>query len=349
MLARRELLAGAAAMAAMPARAADERRNPAAPETAIWVEGTALPYPVQEIYPTLWRGELVAGGGFRARGPQFVANLGALWPTSSVVSMPPLGKGWRDLPSLPEALHHPFLTVQAGRLLAIGGFVASPGAIWQMQAKCWVLDSPRGAWRAAPSLPAPQAEVAGGLVGRDLLIAGGRTPWDGQNGSYPDHRDTGAAWRLSPGAKQWVAMPPLPTPRNSSASAVLNGRLHVAGGRVVKSGGLENLTAHEAWDPARERWVTLAPMPAARGGHAAAVMDGRLWCFGGESFGAGGRAHSEVFVYDPLTDNWAEGPEMPAPLHGLGAVAADGAIHLLGGASEVGGRHTRPAHYILRR
>ncbi len=33
-------------------------------------------------------------------------------------------------------------------------------------------------------------------MGKDVLIAGGRTPWEGRNGSYADHRDTGAAHYL---------------------------------------------------------------------------------------------------------------------------------------------------------
>lgn len=337
MLERRTLLMGAAALAALPARAAGG-----------WSEGAPLPYAVQEIYPTLWRGQLVLGGGFRARGPGFVANLGALWPTSTVLAMPPMGRQWGELPDLPEARHHPFLTPHAGRLLAVGGFSSTPTSIWRMQAQCWVLDAPNGKWREGPALPVPQAEVAGGVLGADLVIAGGRTPRGKANGSYQDHADTGAAWRLPAGGSKWEALPPLPTPRNSSASAVLGGRLHVAGGRIVTENGLRNLTVHEAFDPKAGRWVTLAPMPEARGGHAAAALGGRLWCFGGESFGDAGRAHDEVFVYDPAADRWEQGPKMPSPLHGLGAVAAEGAIHLLGGAAEVGGRNTRPAHYIFR-
>lgn len=344
MLGRRELLLGAAALVALKTHSV----RAAASARGSWSEGVLLPYAVQEIYPTLWRGELVLGGGFRARGPEFVANLGALWPTSTVLAMPPAGPAWRELPDMPEARHHPFLIPQAGRLLAIGGFSATPASIWKMQAQCWVLDASGGKWRDGPALPAPQAEVAGGVVGADLIIAGGRTPRGASNGSYQDHVDTGAAWKLAPGARQWEAIPPLPTPRNSSASAVLGGRLHVAGGRIVTGVGLQNLHVHEAWDPARERWETLAPMPQARGGHAAAVLGGKLWCFGGESFGEQGRAHDESFVYDPATDRWEAGPKMPSPLHGLGAVAAQGAIHLLGGAAEVGGRNTRPAHYIFR-
>jgi hypothetical protein len=217
-----------------------------------------------------------------------------------------------------------------------------------MQPQCWVLVRDGEHWIEGPALPAPQAEVAAGVIDGDLILAGGRTPLEGRNGQYADHRDTGSAWRLKPGATAWEALPPLPTPRNSSAAAVLNGRLHVAGGRILGPNGLTNLATHEAWDPKRDAWVTLAPMPQPRGGHAAAVLAGRLYCFGGESFGQEGRAHDEVFVYDPVADRWGEASKMPIPLHGLGAVAMEGAIHLLGGARKVGGNDTQPAHLIFR-
>lgn len=332
---RRALLGGALAMA-VPLRA------------AAWETGTPLPFAVQEIYPALWRGRLVVGGGFRAAGAGPVTKIADLRPSADVVALEPGGGAWEALPSLPEPRHHPLLAALGGRLLAVGGFSAIPQAVWTMQAQCWVLERGASRWREGPALPVPQAEVAAGVIGGKLIVAGGRTPWDGRNGQYADHRDTGAAWMLAPGARAWEAMPPLPTPRNSSAAAVLGGRLHVAGGRVVRDGELVNLAVHEAWDPARERWVTLAPMPEARGGHAAAVAGGRLFAFGGESFGPGGRAHDEVFAYDPGADRWERAATMPGPLHGLGAVAAGDAIHLLGGASEVGGRATQPTHLLFR-
>jgi N-acetylneuraminic acid mutarotase len=88
-------------------------------------------------------------------------------------------------------------------------------------------------------------------------------------------------------------------------------------------------------------------MPEARGGHAAAVVNDQLFVFGGESFGPGGRAHTEVFGYRAERDRWKLRETMPRPLHGLGAVAVDSTVHLLGGASEVGGRATTPTHLLF--
>jgi N-acetylneuraminic acid mutarotase len=336
-LTRRTLLAGATALAALPARAAPDG----------WASGTPLPFAVQEIYPTLWQGRLVIGGGFRSSGTAPVTRIADLRPSADVITLSPGTDGWSALPSLPQPRHHPLLAVHDGRLLAVGGFAATPDAVWTMQAQCWMLDPSAKVWREGPPLPAPQAEVAAGVLDGTLIIAGGRNPKGQANGQYADHADTGAAWALAPGATRWQAMPPLPKPRNSSAAAVLNGRLHVAGGRVLGPDGLTNLTAHHAWDPKRGAWIALAPMPQPRGGHAAAVLGGRLWCFGGESFGPQGRAHDEVFAYDPAADRWEQAATMPMPLHGLGAVTMEGRVHLLGGARKVGGNDTQPAHLIF--
>jgi N-acetylneuraminic acid mutarotase len=335
---RRTVLAGAFAAGPLAATTS----------TSCWGAGLPLPFAVQEVYPTLWRGRLVVGGGFRSNVPGPVTKIADLRPSGDVVALAPDAKGWSALPSLPEPRHHPLLAAQGGRLLAVGGFSATPSAVWTMQAQCWVLEPGAKAWREGPPLPAPQAEVAAGLVDRRLILAGGRSPKGAANGQYADHADTGAAWALAPDADRWEALAHLPTPRNSSAAAVLNGRLHVAGGRVLGPNGLTNLATHEAWDPKSGAWITLAPMPEPRGGHAAAVLGGRLYCFGGESFGPDGRAHDEVFAYDSVADRWEVAPRMPMPLHGLGAVATEGRIHLLGGARKVGGNDTQPAHLIFR-
>lgn len=337
MPSRREVVAGSLALLAAPAGA-----------NSPWEEGAPLPFAVQEIYPTLWRGRLVVGGGFRARGPGFVANLGALWPTAAVVWAEPAGESWSALPDMPGQRHHPFLSPLGDALLAIGGFSSGVGGIWRMERQVWRLSAPQGRWREGPPLPRPQAEVVGGILDGALLIAGGRTPAGEANGGYGDHRDTGDAFVLAPGARGWQAIAPLPTPRNSAAAAVLGGRLHVVGGRILTPQGLRNLDVHEAYDPATRRWQTLAPMPEARGGHAAASLGGRLYAFGGESFGDRPTAHDEVFEYDPGADRWRRVATMPAPRHGLGAVAAGGAIHLLGGAAEAGGRATSDSHVIFR-
>ncbi|MFN7176726.1 MAG: Kelch repeat-containing protein [Thermaurantiacus sp.] len=334
---RRMLLAGAAA-AVLAGRAGAQAQG------ARWVRGGDLPYAVQEIYPALFRGAIVQAGGFRHRiGP-------VIWPTASVVAWE--GGQWREVADLPDRRHHIMQVAHGseGReaMLAIGGFTSTPGAIWRGQREVWRLSALDGRWQPGPPLPVPQAESAAGSFPGLVVLAGGRSPPGSANAGYGDHADTGRTLLLRDGRRGWQEGAAMPTPRNSMAFAVLAGRLHViAGRRSLGPGNIVNLADHHAYDPAADRWVALAPLPAPRGGHAAAVVGGRIHVLGGEAFGDSPTVFREHWSYDPEADRWREEAPMPEGRHGLGAVALAGRLHVIAGASQPGGRGTSPRHDIF--
>ena len=333
---RRGVMAGAGAL--LLARGAGAQRGAG---QGAWLRGADLPFAVQEIYPAVFRGQIVQAGGFRQRaGP-------IIWPTTSVIGFE--GGQWRALVDLPERRHHLMLVAEAGegRLLAIGGFSSEPGAIWRGQREVWTLSSPDGRWERAPALPSPQAESAAGSFPGRVVLAGGRSPSGTANSGYGDHGDTGRTLILRDGARGWVEGAAMPTPRNSMAFAVLSGRLHViAGRRSLGPGNIVNLADHHAYDPDADRWTALAPLPAPRGGHAAAVVGGRIHVLGGEAFGDSPTVFREHWSYDAEADRWREELPMPEGRHGLGVVALEGRLHVIGGASQPGGRGTSARHDI---
>lgn len=193
-------------------------------------------------------------------------------------------------------------------------------------------------WADTPSLPAPCAEAVVGVLGdRALHLAGGRTPKGEANANWNDHIDTDHHFVLTSLGGQWETAAPCLTKRNSAAGDVINGNLHVVGGRTVGGG---NVATHEVYDHAEDRWRTAAPMPQAQGGLAAAAVNGKLYAFGGEYFDNGGGVYKEAWAYDPATDAWSALPDMPNPRHGLGAVALDGKIYVIGGALQASGVDT---------
>ena len=126
---------------------------------------------------------------------------------------------------------------------------------------------------------------------------------------------------------------PGPDPRNQLAPAALGGRLYAIGGRVDGSYA-RNLQANEAYDPATDRWEARAPLPTARSGIAAAVLDQRIVVVGGE--GTAG-TFEEVEAYDPERDGWTSYAPMPTARHGLGAAVVDGRMHIIAGGPTTGG------------
>ena len=120
----------------------------------------------------------------------------------------------------------------------------------------------------------------------------------------------------------------MPTVREHLAAAALGGKLYVAGGR--NRSGLRNEL--EMFDPATKRWKKLAPLPTARGGNGASVLDGKLIVVGGEA----SRNFPEAEEYDPQTGKWRRLRDMSLPLHGIYPVTLGKDLIVAGGAIRPG-------------
>jgi hypothetical protein len=91
-----------------------------------------------------------------------------------------------------------------------------------------------------------------------------------------------------------------------------------------------------AW-PALE-WKKAAPSPFARVEAPSALVDGKLFLFGGFTDDLG--ASNQLDVYDPVNDSWTRKKDMPARLTHLNAVVDGGTVWLAGGFK---GKHPGPA------
>ena len=110
------------------------------------------------------------------------------------------------------------------------------------------------------------------------------------------------------------------------------GRFYAVGGRIDGSYA-RNLATNEAYDPAADRWDERAPMPTARSGIAAALLEGRIFIVGGEA--PSGTFH-QVEAYDAASNGWTSHLRMPTARHGLGAVAVAGRIYVISGGPRPG-------------
>lgn len=125
----------------------------------------------------------------------------------------------------------------------------------------------------------------------------------------------------------WRPLPTMPIGRQGFGMATaLDGGVYVAGGYVGED---FDTPSSELWryDMANAVWVRMADMPAGRGRHGMASVDGLLYVVGGEGPNA-----SRVFVYDTFQATWSDlGADLPAPRTDLGVVASGGRIYALGG------------------
>jgi N-acetylneuraminic acid mutarotase len=146
-------------------------------------------------------------------------------------------------------------------------------------------------------------------------------------GGYPANRVTVTTVQVYDVATDsWTLGPPLPGPVNHTTAVSANGKLYVLGGQSSAAGGGPFVDSVFELDPALGEWVLKAPMPRARGGGAAAVVDGLIYMVGGRP------PHGQDFaVYDPTADTWTVLPDLPTGRNHIAAGAIEGKIYVVGG------------------
>ncbi len=139
----------------------------------------------------------------------------------------------------------------------------------------------------------------------------------------------------NPRTNTWTERAPMPTAREHLASAVVDGKLYVIGGRT--DGMVANVDANEVYDPVKDIWTEFQPMPSKRGGLASTSVNGTIYAFGGEE---PNRTFNNNEKFDPKTNTWASEQPMPTPRHGLASVSIDYKIYVIGGGPQPGGSQT---------
>jgi N-acetylneuraminic acid mutarotase len=115
---------------------------------------------------------------------------------------------------------------------------------------------------------------------------------------------------------------------NAPAAAVLGPRIYLIGGFDTTT----NVPVAQVlvYDTATHRWSEAAPLPRPRGGHAVAVLEGRIHVIGGGNSESTIPDHS---VYDPATDQWSSLAPLPRSMGSPAAVVHEGSLYSIGGRS----------------
>ena len=120
-----------------------------------------------------------------------------------------------------------------------------------------------------------------------------------------------------PATDKWTVGAPMTVPRRLCSAAVVNGKIHVTGGRD----DIDALDAHEVYDPATNTWTTAKRTPSIVRGHSTAGVNGKLILIAGNT-----NAYQKwVKIYDPATDAWKSGKDMPID---RGGVAYGNAVYV---------------------
>jgi N-acetylneuraminic acid mutarotase len=125
----------------------------------------------------------------------------------------------------------------------------------------------------------------------------------------------------------------MPTGRHHAASATVDNKIYVVGGRTVGISPRVNINVNEMYDTETEKWTAVEAMPTKRSGIAAAAINISLFFFGGEDLT---RTYGNNEKYDTESGKWTSLESMPTSRHGLAAVSVGNKIFVIGGGSEPG-------------
>ncbi len=173
----------------------------------------------------------------------------------------PINDTWTTLKPLPQARGGGEMFHVSGKLF----YVAGSDAKRLDHNDVWMLDltQSNADWVARASLPEARNHFGGGVIGGKIYVVAGQT---GQEEWVSFKNDV---WAYDPATDKWTARAPLPNPLRSHQTAstfVHNGYILTLGGETDGSipGKPLALRNVNAYDPVKNVWTTLTPLPAAR-------------------------------------------------------------------------------------
>jgi len=287
--------------------------------------------------PGSWRTTL----GFNDPTPNPPCRLGMY---REAPKSPPAPAGhWRFEPEAPRAAVEGSATAIGPVIYATNG--SYPGDLHRVIA----YDTRTRKWSEPTQTPIGLNHSQAVAYKGDLYLAGGYLDGD---------QPTNQLWRYDPESDEWTQLPSMVEPRGAAATAVVGGKLYVAGGAPRTFGVTAEGSAYdslEIYDFKTESWSTGPDMPVARHHLVGAGLDGKFYAAGGRSglldTNNDVPPTGEFDRYDPETDRWERLPPMPFPAGYMGITTAAGKIVIVGGEDQThwedGGGWTTPTAWTF--
>lgn len=235
------------------------------------------------------------------------------------------GQGtWTKIGDMPEIRAAHTADEINGKVYIAGGANTEQGAY---PTTMLVYDRDSSTWTTIP-LPSNSARLqqTSCVVDSNLYLIGGVILVGGILNS------TSEMYMFKPSTGEWILKNPMPTDRNTPASALLDGNIYVAGGLHVINGvpDYNGLKTFEVYDLSTETWSTLPDMPTNRWGLSAVAFNGKIYILGGRSLGV---PYSSIEVYDPQMNTWTTitTSSMPTPRYQLTTCLLNNKIYAIDG------------------
>lgn len=237
---------------------------------------------------------------------------------------------WTPRTALPAPRQAHAAVFFRNRIYVIGGY--SAGTVLNSVIR-WDPAAGAGTWADVGALNTARESLSAAVLGDHIYAVGGSTPIPTQFFATVEEFTPGASPNVDPGA--WTPKADMPTARADLGLAAANGKLYAIGGiqGTTYLATVEEFTpGADAADPGA--WIARSAMPTARSDIATAVVDGRIFVFGGFNLA---QPLQTTEAYEPVAESWTARAPVLLPVAGAFGAALDGHVFLIGGVTGGGG------------
>ena len=286
-----------------------------------------MPTPRLELGVVALEEKIYAIGGFNLDGNEAI-DVVEVYDTKTDT--------WTTVSPLPNKLHHLAAATYDGKIYVVGGYEYTLPLIhaWQGKNYLFIYDPTSDTWVRGADMPTERGALTAQFIDGKLYAVGGNNAMSRGIGSLIYEKITYPINEVyDPVTDSWEQKTRMPTPRDHTASAVIDGKLYVIGGREALDRG-KSYSVNEVYDPKSDTWSILEPLPTKRSGFTASVLNNTIFVFGGET---DERVFNENLQYVP-GEGWIRHANMTIPRHGLGSATVGDKIYLIGGNPDLIGK-----------
>lgn len=241
------------------------------PATNTWSAGVTLPTATSDAAAAVVNNVLYVIGDY------------TIAPTKAVWAYDPKTKTWSGKTAMPTARNGAVAVVEKNIIYVAGGYDGT-----NFLATVESYNPATDTWTEEAPMLGAKDDPAAGLIGTTIVVADGANAPGAVTGDTEGYNAT---------TNTWTSLATDPTARTGSCSGPVGANLYDAGG-YINNGGAAT-TVNESFSSSKNQWTTtLTPMPQGTMFGGSAVLNGQLYCFGGEAT-VNGNPINNVQIYQP--------------------------------------------------
>lgn len=208
------------------------------------------------------------------------------------------------------------------KIYLIGGYINNSKDIGNVE----IYDTVTKVWSTGTPMLRAKKKMQLAVVGDKIYALSGEVGNDGAGKDvqiYDTKTDT------------WTSGKPMPTGRFDFGCEVIDNKIYVFGGYGYDEFNENDhysipLTV-DVFDTTTNDWSSAKSLSKPAVGCSSAVVNGKIYVFGGKDAAFVGDNYNLVRIYNPVTNTWTSGKSMPSAKGSCPAVAIDGKVYIMGG------------------